>query len=140
MWVRFKPLSEIPVFINSIPSIVLGVFKVYAKKRGSIRDSSARSDTPCRKSLSVDRANKATYSNPDAGSKEFCCERGREGAERLGVETDFRVREGRAARCGVAFLWTVTRENNCYIFMVTGSVSMKLRADSAGRTISFSPV
>jgi hypothetical protein len=41
---------------------------------------------------------------------------------------------------GAAFSWKVTRENNCYILIVTGSVSVKLRADSAGRTISFSPV
>src|ERR1700730_2938270 len=74
-----------------------------------------------------------------AGSKEFCCERGREDAERLGIETDFRFREERAARA--AFVWTwVTREICCYILTVRGSVSWKLRADSAGRTISFSPV
>jgi hypothetical protein len=48
--------------------------------------------------------------------------------------------DGRAARWGGFFVDTVTRENNCYILMVTGSVSVKLRADSAGRTISLSPV
>jgi hypothetical protein len=31
------------------------------------------------------------------------------------------------------FVDAVTRENNCYILMVTGSVSVKLRADSAPR-------
>ena len=34
----------------------------------------------------------------------------------------------------------VTRENNYYILMVRGSVSLKLSMDSAGKTISFSPV
>jgi hypothetical protein len=44
--------------------------------------------------------------------------------------------------CGaVLFLGArVTRENNYYILMVRGSVSLKLSMDSAGRTISFSPV
>jgi hypothetical protein len=52
----------------------------------------------------------------------------------------FEICDGRAARWGGFFVDPVTRENNCYILMVTGSVSVKLRADSAGRTISFSPV
>jgi hypothetical protein len=47
--------------------------------------------------------------------------------------------DGRAARWG-GFLWMWVTENNCYILMVTGSVSVKLRADSAGRTISLSAV
>jgi hypothetical protein len=34
--------------------------------------------------------------------KEFCCERGSESAERLGVETDFRFRESRPV-CAVFF-------------------------------------
>ena len=41
---------------------------------------------------------------------------------------------------GGFFVDVVTRENNCYILMLTGSVSVKLSADSAGRTISSSPV
>lgn len=34
----------------------------------------------------------------------------------------------------------VAVEFTCYCLIVRGSVSVKLRADSAGRTISFSPV
>src|SRR5882724_2981165 len=42
---------------------------------------------------------------------------------------------------GAAFLWLwVAREMFGYILTVRGSVSLKLRAVSAGRTISFSPV
>ncbi len=42
---------------------------------------------------------------------------------------------------GAALFWTwVTRAIYCYSLMVRGSVSLKLRVDSAGRTISFPPV
>jgi hypothetical protein len=52
---------------------------------------------------------------------------------------DVQLAVGRAAAarlcCGGLVVRTIA-----YILMLTGSVSVKLRADSAGRTISFSPV
>src|SRR5712691_9026792 len=49
----------------------------------------------------------------------------------------FKVSGGRASG-GAAFVWPwVTRETHCYILTVSGLVNLKLRADSAGRTISF---
>jgi hypothetical protein len=62
---------------------------------------------------------------------------GSEGAERLGVVGS--GREEPPGGGGFFWLW-LTRQTYCYILMVRGSVSLKLRVDSAGRTISFSPV
>ena len=53
---------------------------------------------------------------------------------------DFRFREGRAARWGGFPLAVGHLVRCCYFLMVRGSVSLKLRVDSAGRTISLFPV
>src|SRR5438445_7552555 len=75
----------------------------------------------------------------EAGSEECGCGGSSEGAERLGVETGFHLQR-KEPPVGGSFVDAVTCENERYILMVTGSVSLKLRADSAGRTISFAPV
>ena len=63
----------------------------------------------------------------EAASNEVCGDRGSEGVESLGVETDFRFREERAP--GAALLGRC--RFHCYILMLMGSLSLKLRADLA---------
>jgi hypothetical protein len=53
----------------------------------------------------------------------------------------FEFCERRAAQVGgFPFGWGWPVELTCYCLMVRGSVSLKLRVDSAGKTTSFSPV